>query len=139
MARRFTTRRFRKLGAWLAIVAMAAHVGLAAMSGIAMAAMPDSETPDDWPFGAFVICTPDGVQLGGSADADSSSQANPGDHCGSCITACCAGMGCERAGGALVLRQPLGHAVAGWPAVGRHLAKPAPTAILGSRGPPLSA
>ena len=31
------------------------------------------------------------------------------------------------------------YAAAGWPAVGQHAAKPAPTAILGSRGPPLSA
>ncbi|MEM7123838.1 MAG: hypothetical protein AAF563_21360 [Pseudomonadota bacterium] len=117
---------------------MVAHVGLAAMSGLAMAAQPADDAADDWPFGAFVICTPDGVQVAGTEDAESPAHANFGDHCSVCITACCGGLVCERAGGALVLHQPRDTALVGWPAVGQQSAKPAATAILGSRGPPFS-
>lgn len=118
---------------------MAAHVGLAAMSGLAMAATPADDAPDDWPFGDLVICTSDGVQLAGPDEAGTPAQANLGAHCDSCITTCCAGMGCDRAGGMLVLRQPLGTVPADWLTGGRDTAEPAPAATLGNRGPPLSA
>jgi hypothetical protein len=132
-------RRYRRLCGWLAVVAMAAHLGLGVFSGLAQAAGPSDRVSDDWPFGDLVICTANGIQHGDPADDTPPSHHPASGDCDACASACCGGAVCSRVVATVALRQAPNRVVVSWSFHDWRAGEPAVVSAFSSRAPPFSA